>query len=374
MIVEICPMHKCTGCMSCYNLCPVNAIKICTDAIGFYRPVIQSNCIECHQCQNNCPSINVSQKLKEASVAYAAYKKQRSLQATSGGVATTFYLSYAKKSHASLYGVCFDANVQQFRFVRRENGDDVSIFSGSKYVQAFVGDAYKRVKKDLKSDMEVMFVGTPCQVQGLNSYLQYEEYPKLLTIDIVCHGCPSQKMLFDSFQTKDLISKITFREKTKYAINVTFRSGISQRKATKDSLFFEGFHNGRILGECCHTCPYAGKARTGDISLGDFWGLSKESETYDELSNGVSLVLINTEKGAKAFSIIEPFLFFEKRTLKEAVAGNTQLRHAVYDTRYGEKFRRLYIERDFEKAIKGSRNIKEIIKHLPLIRNICARI
>jgi coenzyme F420-reducing hydrogenase beta subunit len=36
----------------------------------------------------------------------------------------------------------------------------------------------------------VMFSGTPCQIMGLEAFLQ-KDYDNLLTVDFVCHGVPS---------------------------------------------------------------------------------------------------------------------------------------------------------------------------------------
>lgn len=44
---------------------------------------------------------------------------------------------------------------------------------------------------------KVLFSGTPCQVAGLKSYLG-KEYDGLLTVDIICHGVPSEK-IFQSY-------------------------------------------------------------------------------------------------------------------------------------------------------------------------------
>jgi coenzyme F420-reducing hydrogenase beta subunit len=65
---------------------------------------------------------------------------------------------------------------------------------GSKYLQASVGFAYRSVKAALEKGREVLFSGTPCQVAGLYGFLGNVEYPRLLTIDIVCHGVPSPKV------------------------------------------------------------------------------------------------------------------------------------------------------------------------------------
>ena len=42
-------------------------------------------------------------------------------------------------------------------------------------------------------ETKVCFIGTPCQVYGLKSYLR-KEYDNLVTVDLVCHGTPSPKL------------------------------------------------------------------------------------------------------------------------------------------------------------------------------------
>ena len=39
----------------------------------------------------------------------------------------------------------------------------------------------------------MLFTGTPCQVAGLKAYLGGEE-ENLLTVDLMCHGAPSEKV------------------------------------------------------------------------------------------------------------------------------------------------------------------------------------
>ena len=49
----------------------------------------------------------------------------------------------------------------------------------------------------MKVGKEVLFVGTPCQVGGLKTYLR-KDYDNLITADLVCHGVPSQQLLNDN--------------------------------------------------------------------------------------------------------------------------------------------------------------------------------
>ena len=51
---------------------------------------------------------------------------------------------------------------------------DIRILRGSKYLQAKVGNTYRKVKEDLQNGKKVLFSGTSCQVNGLLCYLQKE--------------------------------------------------------------------------------------------------------------------------------------------------------------------------------------------------------
>lgn len=71
------------------------------------------------------------------------------------------------------------------------------------------------LKKDLESGKKVLFSGTPCQVDSLNGYLK-KEYDNLYTVDIICHGVPSQKLLNDYIHTlSDSVETFEFRDKKK---------------------------------------------------------------------------------------------------------------------------------------------------------------
>jgi len=44
-------LKKCTGCGSCVDICPVQAIDIKKD-----KAVISDECVECGACINECPN------------------------------------------------------------------------------------------------------------------------------------------------------------------------------------------------------------------------------------------------------------------------------------------------------------------------------
>ena len=88
---------------------------------------------------------------------------------------------------------------------------------GSKYVQSSIGFTYTQAKENLESGKMVLFSGTPCQIAGFKKYLG-KEYGNLLTIDIICHGVPSEK-IFQSYikylENKEggSLKYFTFRDK-----------------------------------------------------------------------------------------------------------------------------------------------------------------
>ena len=72
-------------------------------------------------------------------------------------------------------------------------------------------------------------------------------------------------------------------------------------------------HSGVALKEICADCPFAPAPRQGDITIGDFWGISKHKpELNDNL--GTSVTLVNNEKGKVLFDGVR-----EKAKMFEAV-------------------------------------------------------
>ena len=90
----------------------------------------------------------------------------------------------------------------------------------------------------------------------------------------------------------------------------------------------------------------------GDLTIGDFWGIGDEVPFYGDIQNGISVVLINNEKGSQFFDEIKNKIFFEKRTVSEAVKGNTQLRHASEKHQNYHKFLEIYSKKGLKEALE----------------------
>ena len=218
---------------------------------------------------------------------------------------------------------------------------------GSKYVQSSLGNIFKDVQKKLKNDIFVLFSGTPCQVDALKSYLR-KDYPNLLTVDIICHGVPSEQFFNDyiHYTQKKIggeISEFKFRDKSSgWGYNLTAKyiqvDGSTEyyRTASSDSSYFDMFINSIALRENCYHCKYTNGKRTGDITIGDYWGIEEEHpETLEQnggrLSekNGISVSLINSDKGIAFFDEIKEQFDCYESTFEKAAKRNTQLVHPV---------------------------------------------
>lgn len=238
-----------------------------------------------------------------------------------------------------VYGHGFDGGLH-VGCMRAKNLDGLVVMRGSKYVQSDMGDAMKCVKGDLKSGREVLFSGTPCQVDGLLSFLGGQQ-DGLLTVDIVCHGVPSQAFFADcmGWETKgSQLDEVRFRDKREGwgcggGTTTTTTTPVFHRLITRDkpfspevSYYYRKFLAGDVYRESCYRCPYAGGERPGDFTIGDFWGIDLKTSGLSG-KRGISLVIANTEKAEELVPYIKESTIWAERPLEEAVQGNDQLMH-----------------------------------------------
>lgn len=306
---------KCAGCGACYNVCPVNAITMEENQEGFLYPEINGEkCFECKKCQSVCPVKNTNQN----SVPLAIYGCKNSnenirINSSSGGV-FSLIAEYVENNKGVIYGAAFDKDFS----VKHQRGETFEIwnaFSQSKYVQSDIGDVYNLVKKDLDNENMVLFSGTPCQVEGLKRVVyNHKNKDNLITCDIICHGVPSPKVWKDYLEDvkktyKKQIGSINFRDKEKvgwHESTLTIKDksdNIILKEKHSQNVYSKMFFNHWTMRPSCFSCPYANFNRTGDITLGDFWGIEKHFLEFDD-NKGVSLIMCNTEKGKKIFSEI----------------------------------------------------------------------
>ena len=231
-----------------------------------------------------------------------------------------------------VYGHAFNEGLH-VGCVRVDNAEGLAALRGSKYVQSDMSDAMQGVKADLKAGHEVLFAGTPCQVDGLLAFLGGRQ-EDLLTVDIVCHGVPSQAFFQDCMSEEfgDPLLELRFRDKREGwgcgGSGTVFRAGIENDVPFNPtvSYYYTQFLEGGVYRESCYRCPYAGGKRPGDFTIGDFWGIDAEAARLDDRW-GISVVIANTEKAEALIPYVKSETTWAERPLDEAVQGNDQLIH-----------------------------------------------
>lgn len=331
---SICAKKDCTACQACLNVCPVQAISMCEDECGFVYPLIHSElCIDCESCKRVCPSLSDTLPFNNPIEAYAGWTKDSENRhfSTSGGIA--FALSKYIIEQGGVFCGC-RWNVDHAEHAIVENANELHQFQGSKYAYSDVGTSYKELQVFLKKGRKVLFIGTGCQVAGLRSFLK-KDYDHLITVDILCHGVPSQKALRDRIHTIERendqkhVVDIRFRDKeidqTHTNVRYTFGDGSFYSIPTVHDPFYLGFDSNHLLRENCFGCKYAQPCRISDITLADYWGYYPIRLKMLSYREGVSLMLANTERGKAILNSITS-LQKEVRLYKQAQKGNPSLK------------------------------------------------
>jgi coenzyme F420-reducing hydrogenase beta subunit len=326
---EICDKDLCTGCCMCYNCCTANAITMTENLFGCLVPDINANlCTNCNLCAGKCPVNNVAVLNKNKKV-YAAWAKEKNehTSSSSGGMASVLYETFINQYHGICAGVKFTKGLH-LTYRLFYNSDERFDYKGSKYVQCYADHVYSEIKAHLKHGEYILFISTPCQIAALKSYLG-KEAPGLFTVDLICHGVPPLSYLQEHLKKylKNDPEMITgFRTGNHFRLTVSACNEI--KKLAKD-IYLQSFLAGLTYRESCYSCKYACCNRIGDITIGDFWGLSEDIASIPDAKDGVSVVLVNTDKGGSLFDLCKDKLIFYERTLEEACKENAQLNHAA---------------------------------------------
>ena len=329
------PVQNCSSCAACANVCARSAISMQLDVEGFYRPVIDAEkCVQCGACERICPWNKPVENPNVADVSpktVAAYAKDESVRllSSSGGIFTV--LAERVLHDGGVVGGVAQTAPTLFGHIIVDNKADLEKLRGSKYVQADVGLVYREVRSLLKAGRKVLFSGTPCQVAGLYAVLgNAAASADLFTVDIVCHGTPSVKV-FEKYVREmektgnSALDGVNFRDKSEgwsgYALLHRFRSGKYVSVHHGRSKYMRLFLSRICQNVSCDDCHYRKLPRIADITLGDYWGISRYHPEMND-NKGTSVVLLNTTPGSMLFESVADKVVQCDSKVEYAIAGN----------------------------------------------------
>lgn len=374
---------KCCGCGACAENCPVNAIKIEKNSLGFIYPNVSSDvCINCGACVKICPFERENQKNlvnEPATETYAAAMKDDSMlfNSASGGVFAGL-AKYILDQNGVVYGAAWNADFS-VEHIKIENLGELNKLQGSKYTQSNITKCYKEIRTLLQEGLVVLFSGTPCQVASLKSFLK-KDYDSLYTVDLICHGVGSPAILHDEIAYIEKkygkkLKGIKFRSKRKgwgTSGDLVFDDGIKDYSVTNSPYYYYYLQNA-LFRDSCYNCPFASDKRPADITVGDYWRIeSAHPDIKIKTEKGISCVLANTEKGSRLIKSAEALFELVPSTLEKIKARNVQLRECCVDNGKKAKIIQIYQENGYDGLIKYYRKeeamtifIEKVKKNVP---------
>lgn len=230
-----------------------------------------------------------------------------------------------------VYGCAFDETFRPIH-VRCTTLEQSKLCMGSKYEQSDIREALLLMENDLQKCRYVLFTGTPCQVAAVKKmFVSYDEAGQLITADLVCHGVLSPSLFQEWIK---LIEKrrgkkiLRYEHRTKDAgwvhrEQIAYEDGSHELNTRWSEAWRRCYYDNRSLRPCCYSCPYATTAREGDITLADYWRIEQTRLADFKDNLGVSLVLVNSDKGFDLFNRLD--IETRKSTLAEALPGNPML-------------------------------------------------
>lgn len=318
--IEIAKKADCCGCAACEAACPVGCIRMEFDEEGFKYPSVDTSlCIDCGKCSMACPLVSDHDCLGAlpVAVAYAATNRDEGIRArsTSGG-AFNAIASIVIGDGGIVVGARYGDGLKVVHDIAATM-EEVSQFYGSKYVQSDLSEneVYRHVRKACETGVPVLFSGTPCQVQGLRTYLG-PDYPGLLTCDFVCRAVPAP-LMWESY-LNDMKLKYgskpvaaVFRNKTygyhSGTMKLSFENGKVYYGSGRIDPMHKAFFADLISRPSCYECRFRRPERSSDFTIFDCWSYSKLTGCKDD-DLGHTHLWAHTDKAMAMLSRLYDYL------------------------------------------------------------------
>lgn len=334
---------QCCGCNACGDVCAHKAITFKTDIEGFWYPEVNKDlCTDCGLCEKVCPIINIAELKKndfDKPICYAAEHKNLEVvfDSTSGGLFSALAdIMYKSKGYVG--GAVYNEDFSVKQYISADKADLEKLRS-SKYLQSNLEGFFSKLKELLKAGEQVLVCGCPCQMTALRSFLR-KDYENLIIVDFICRGINSPKIwrkYLDTYEERYGSKVVYVKSKSKELgwRNLTQKTILADGQVhfeTKDeNLYTIGYlRTGAFCRPSCYECKFKGYPRIADISIADFWGVEyiKQDKIKDK-NLGLSLVMVNSKKGAAYFERVKPRLNCIEVPFNTIEAGNRSLNLSV---------------------------------------------
>lgn len=323
---------SCSGCGACAAVCKHDAINMVPDNEGFLFPVLdEQRCVRCGLCDKTCQYVNGGKSnSNEEQHAYIATTHNKKYYKESASIGLCTMLSeYIVEQGGVVFGAFLDEKTWSIYHISVSDISGIEKIRNSKYAQSSIYKIYGELKQFLLDGKTVLFIGTPCQIAGIKSFL-HRPFVNLYTIDLICHGVFSPQLLpleikywKENFRAS--ISNFKFRSKRRFPLinggMVNFdveKEGKKQhveRYAGASPSYrcyaYSGDDKSYNIRLSCYQCPFKAHSRYADITVGDPWAIPDNiiSDTNLNSQNTIrTLYTTNTIKGETLISKVRNHL------------------------------------------------------------------
>lgn len=329
----------CCGCAACVQACPKSCLTMKEDEEGFLYPIKdEQTCIDCGLCDKVCPLKTQLVKSQCKDVYAVMNLDERERMASSSGGIFIKLAKFVLGQGGIVFGAVFDEDYE-VHHVAVSSEEQLNPMLGSKYLQSKIDDTYKEACSYLHDGKLVLFTGCPCQIRGLYTFLRNKDFDNLITMDFLCHGVPSPGIWKQYFQENFVVeernpplAEVGKNSVLNSSLNATFPIGdvkfrdkfdsgwkkyrfvVCQKSASKAEQntvllsdiyyanpYMKGFLSDLYLRPSCYECKCKYGVSRSDITIGDYWGVKEVDKELDD-DKGVSIVMLNSDKGQKIFS------------------------------------------------------------------------
>lgn len=159
------------------------------------------------------------------------------------------------------------------------------------------------------------------------------ECSKLFTMDLICHGVPSEYVwnrYLDYREQKEhaTVKKASFRQKTSgwklFSLSLGFSNDKEYTEILSKDPYMQAFLNNANLRPCCYECNFKTIDRISDFTMADCWGVENIKPEWND-DKGVSLLLIHSKRGNKLFGLVKDNSRYIKISISDVIRYNRMI-------------------------------------------------